>query len=132
MTPFQRRILELGFTHREFARQLGQPRSTVSAWINGARKIPKLHVRNFALLLDIPVREVWDWNKTFGENVSRREHMELARKSAHRRFAKVTRKDIDDAVNQYLAAGGTIQKLDDGPDKTSIEKLIDDIGSLSR
>ena len=132
MTRFQRRILELGFTHREFARQLGQPRSTVSAWINGARKIPKLHVRNFALLLDIPVREVWDWNKTFGENVSRREHMELARKSAHRRYAKVTRKDIDDAVNQYLAAGGTIKKLDDGPEKSRIEKLIDDIGSLSR
>ena len=132
MTPFQKRILELGFTHREFARQLGQPRSTVSAWINGARKIPKLHVRNFALLLDIPVREVWDWNKTFGENVTRREHMELARKSAHRRYAKVTRKDIDDAVSKYLAAGGTIKKLDDGPEKSRIEKLIDDIGSLSR
>ena len=132
MTPFQKRILELGFTHREFARQLGQSRSTVSAWINGARKIPKLHVRNFALLLDIPVREVWDWNKSFGEKVTRREHMELARKSAHRRYAKVTRKDIDDAVSKYLAAGGTIKKLDDGPDKTSIEKLIEDIGSLSR
>ena len=83
-------------------------------------------------MLDIPVSEVWDWNKTFGENVSRREHMELARKSAHRRYAKITRREIDDAVNQYLAAGGTIKKLDDGPDKTSIEKLIEDIGSLSR
>ena len=132
MTPFQRRILELGFTHREFARQLGQPRSTVSAWINGARKIPKLHVRNFALLLDISGSEVWKWNKTFGEKVTRREHMELARKSAHRRYAKVTRKDIDDAVSKYLAAGGTIKKLDDGPEKSRIEKLIDDIGSLSR
>jgi len=54
--------------------------------------------------------------------------MELARKTAHHRFAKVTRKEIDDAVKQYLAAGGTVKRLKDGPDATHLEKEIDSIG----
>jgi len=54
--------------------------------------------------------------------------MELARKTAHHQAAKVTRKEIDDAVKQYLAAGGTITKLTDGPDASRLEKEIDSIG----
>ena len=54
--------------------------------------------------------------------------MELARKTAHHRFAKVTRKEIDDAVKQYLAAGGTVKRLKDGPDASRLEKEIDSIG----
>jgi hypothetical protein len=54
--------------------------------------------------------------------------MELARKTAHHQAAKVTRKEIDDAVKQYLAAGGMIKKLKDGPNASQLEKEIDSIG----
>ena len=58
--------------------------------------------------------------------------MELARKTAHHQAAKVTRKEIDDAVKQYLAAGGTVKRLKDGPADTRLEKEIDAIGGLNR
>ena len=128
MNLFQKRVQELSLTHKEIALALNQPRSSISAWIAGSRRIPKDQTIRFAVILKLPLKEVFKWNRLWDRQISRRERMELARKTAHHRFAKVTRKEIDDAVNQYLAAGGTIKRLKDGPDASRLEKEIDSIG----
>ena len=132
MNLFQKRVQELSLTHKEIALALNQPRSSISAWIAGSRRIPKDQTIRFALILKLPLKEVFKWNRLWDRQISRRERMELARKTAHHRFAKVTRKEIDDAVKQYLAAGGTIKRLNDGPDASRLEKEIDSIGGLHR
>ena len=129
MNIFQKRVQELELTHKEIALALDRPRSSVSAWIAGSRRIPKDQTIRFALILKLPLKEVFKWDRLWDRQISRRERMELARKKAHHhRFAKVTREEIDDAVNQYLATGGTIKKLTDGPDASRLEKEIDSIG----
>ena len=132
MNIFQKRVQELELTHKEIARGLNQPRSSISAWIAGSRRIPKDQTIRFAVILKLPLKEVFKWNRLWDRQISRRERMELARKTAHHRFAKVTRKEIDDAVKQYLATGGTIKRLKDGPDASRLEKEIDSIGGLHR
>ena len=128
MNLFQKRVQELSLTHKEIALALDRPRSSISAWIAGSRRIPKDQTIRFAVILKLPLKEVFKWNRLWDRQISRRERMELARKTAHHRFAKVTRKEIDDAVKQYLAAGGTIKKLKDGPNASRLEKEIDSIG----
>lgn len=128
MNLFQKRVRELELTHQEIALALNQPRSSVSAWIAGSRRIPGKQETKFAHLLKLPPKEVVRWNRSWDRQISRRERMELARKTAHHQAAKVTRKEIDDAVKQYLAAGGTIKRLKDGPDASRLEKEIDSIG----
>ena len=58
--------------------------------------------------------------------------MDLERRTAHRRYAKISRNEVDDAVKQYLASGGTIKKIEPSPETTELEKLIEDIGGLAR
>ena len=132
MNLFQRRILELRSNHKEIAEALDKPRSSVTAWINGSRRIPKDLVEKFALVLEINLKDIEKWNKAWEKQISRRERMELARKTAHHRSAKITRKEIDDAVSTYLAAGGTIKQLNDGPEATQLEKEIESIGGMNR
>lgn len=131
MNFFQKALRRLQIKHIEVARRLKVARPSITAWVNGGRRVPDEYILPFAKILEIDPHLIREWNIQF-EGITRRQRMDLERRTAHRRYAKISRNEVDDAVNRYLASGGTIKKIEPGPETTELEKLIEDIGGLAR